>query len=39
MSKLHYFVDESIINAVEISIEKFLETLERERQIAANWLV
>ena len=34
--ELHNFVDDNIISTVELSIEKLLETLERESQIATN---
>ena len=38
ISELHNFADENTISAAEFSIKRLLETLERERQIATDWL-
>ena len=38
ISELHNFADENTISAAEFSIKRLLQTLERERQIATDWL-
>ena len=36
-SELHNFADDNTISSAEFSVEKLLETLERESQIATDW--